>query len=63
MPGALLTVAVKVGDEVVEGQEVCVVEAMKMQNVLFAPRDGKVKSLLAEPGSVLAADQPIVDFE
>ena len=63
MPGALLSVAVKVGDEVVEGQEMCVVEAMKMQNVLFAPRDGKVKSLLAEPGSVLSADQPIVDFE
>jgi len=63
MPGALLSVAVSVGDTVVEGQELCVVEAMKMQNVLFAPRDGKVKALLATPGSVLAADQPIVDFE
>jgi len=63
MPGALLSIAVSVGDEVVQGQEVCVVEAMKMQNVLFAQRDGKVKSILAQPGSVLSADQPIIDFE
>jgi len=63
MPGALISVAVAVGDSVVEGQEVCVVEAMKMQNVLTAPRDGKVKSLLAEAGSILVTDQPIIDFE
>uniref|UniRef100_A0A7S3ETA5 Propionyl-CoA carboxylase alpha chain, mitochondrial n=1 Tax=Haptolina ericina TaxID=156174 RepID=A0A7S3ETA5_9EUKA len=63
MPGALLSVSVAVGEDVVEGQEICVVEAMKMQNVLFAPRTGKVRALLAEPGSVLVTDQPIVDFE
>ena len=44
-------------------QELCVVEAMKMQNVLHATRDGTVKSLLAQPGSTLSADQPIIAFE
>ena len=51
------------GDTVFEGKEVCVVEAMKMQNVLVASRDGVVKALLAEPGATLSADQPIMTFE
>ena len=63
MPGTLLSVAVAEGDAVVMGQEMCVVEAMKMQNVLYAPRDGKVKSVLAGAGSVLRAEQPILMFE
>jgi propionyl-CoA carboxylase alpha chain len=45
------------------GQELCVVEAMKMQNVLTAPRDGVVKELLASAGSTLSADQAILSFE
>ena len=51
------------GDCVFEGKELCVVEAMKMQNVLVATRDGVVKALLAEPGATLSADQPIITFE
>ena len=45
------------------GQDLCVVEAMKMQNVLTAPRDGVVKELLASAGSTLSADQAILSFE
>lgn len=45
MPGTLVSLAVKEGDVVVEGQEVAVVEAMKMQNSLAAPRSGKVKKV------------------
>jgi len=63
MPGTLLSMAVDVGETVVMGQELCVVEAMKMQNVLHATRDGKVRELLAAPGTTLAADQPIITFE
>lgn len=63
MPGTLISLAVKAGQEVEEGQEVAVVEAMKMQNVLRAPKKGKVKSLAAKPGQTLAVDQTIVEFE
>ena len=63
MPGTLLSLAVEAGQRVVVGQELCVVEAMKMQNVLHATRDGVVKALLAPPGSTLSADQPIIAFE
>jgi len=63
MPGTLHSVAVEVGERVALGQELCVVEAMKMQNVLVAERDGVVSELYAAPGDTLAADQPIVGFE
>lgn len=45
MPGKLVSLNVKEGDMVIEGQEVAVVEAMKMQNSLTAPRSGKVKKV------------------
>jgi len=63
MPGRLVSMAVEVGDEVAQGQELAVVEAMKMQNVLLAERDGVVSSLLAEPGATLETDQPLIAFE
>ena len=63
MPGLLLRVVVKPGDEVQEGQEVAVVEAMKMENILRAERRGVVKSVNAAQGDSLAADQIIVEFE
>ena len=63
MPGTLLSLSVAGGDKVVLGQELCVVEAMKMQNVLVAERDGIVKDLLAQPGATLSADEPILTFE
>jgi propionyl-CoA carboxylase alpha chain len=63
MPGTLHSLAVEVGSAVTAGQEVCVVEAMKMQNVLVAQRDGVVSKLYASAGDTLAADQPIVGFK
>ena len=63
MPGLLVRVAVGPGDRVKAGQEVAVVEAMKMENVLRAEHDGTVAAVLAEPGASLAVDQPIVEFE
>jgi propionyl-CoA carboxylase alpha chain len=62
MPGLLVSLAVKPGQAVKAGEELAVVEAMKMENVLRAERDGKVKALHAKPGDSLAADQIILDF-
>ena len=59
----LLLVAVPVLVAEVAGQQLVVVEAMKMENVLNAERDGKVAKLLAEQGDTLAVDQPILEFE
>ncbi|KAK9808836.1 hypothetical protein WJX72_004705 [[Myrmecia] bisecta] len=63
MPGSLVSVAVAAGDTVAEGDEVAVVEAMKMRNVLRAERAGRIKSVEAQAGAVLAADQIIIHFE
>lgn len=63
MAGTLVSVSVKPGDVVLLGREVAVVEAMKMQNVLRAPREGIVKAVRAEPGASLALDQVIIEFE
>jgi len=63
MPGLLVDVAVQPGQKVQAGERVAVIEAMKMENVLFANADGVVKKVLAAKGESLAVDQPIVEFE
>ena len=63
MPGLLVDVAVKPGQKVVAGERVAVIEAMKMENVLFALQDGVVKSVVAKQGESLSVDQVIVEFE
>jgi len=63
MPGLLLRLSVAAGDTVEAGQELAVVEAMKMENALFAGRDGTVARVLSEPGDNLAVDQAILEFE
>ena len=63
MPGLLVQVAVQAGQEVKAGERVAVIEAMKMENVLFASADGVVKEIKAQQGDSLAVDQAIVEFE
>ena len=63
MPGLLVSLAAGKGDRVKAGEELAVVEAMKMENVLRAENDATVKSVLAAPGDHLAVDQPILEFE
>jgi propionyl-CoA carboxylase alpha chain len=63
MPGLLVSLAVAVGQEVKAGEELAVVEAMKMENVLRAERDGVIKKLHATAGDSLAVDQAILEFE
>ena len=63
MPGLLVDVAVAVGQKVQVGERVAVIEAMKMENVLFAAADGVVKKVVAAKGESLTVDQMIVEFE
>ncbi|MEO1459851.1 MAG: biotin/lipoyl-containing protein, partial [Pseudomonadota bacterium] len=62
MPGVVVSIAVAEGDEVQEGQALCTVEAMKMENVLRAERRAKVSRINAEPGASLAVDDVIMEF-
>ncbi|MFT4991302.1 MAG: propionyl-CoA carboxylase alpha chain [Polaromonas sp.] len=62
MPGLLVDVAVTVGQKVQAGERIAVIEAMKMENVLFAVADGVVGKVLATQGESLTVDQPIVEF-
>lgn len=63
MPGAVVSVAVKPGQTVVDGQELCCLEAMKMQNILKAERDGVIKSVNVKAGDTVTADQLLIEFE
>jgi len=63
MPGLLVSIAVKEGQSVKSGEELAVVEAMKMENVLRAERDGTVSKIAAEAGQSLSVDQVILEFE
>ena len=62
MPGLVVSIAVTEGQEVKAGETLAVVEAMKMENVLRAERDGTVKTIHAKPGDSLAVDAVILEF-
>jgi propionyl-CoA carboxylase alpha chain len=62
MPGLVKAIAVKVGQEVKAGEQLCIVEAMKMENVLNAERDATVKAILCKEGDSLAVDAVIMEF-
>ncbi len=63
MPGLIVKVDVAAGDTVEEGQTLCTVEAMKMENILRAERKAVVKKITAEAGASLAVDDVIMEFE
>jgi len=63
MPGLIVKVNVEVGEEVQEGQPLCTVEAMKMENILRAERSGVVSKINAGAGDSLAVDDVIMEFE
>jgi propionyl-CoA carboxylase alpha chain len=63
MPGLLTKLDVAIGDKVEPGQPVAVMEAMKMENILRAPKAATVKATPAKAGDSLAVDQVIVEFE
>uniref|UniRef100_A0A8D0AC88 Propionyl-CoA carboxylase alpha chain, mitochondrial n=1 Tax=Sander lucioperca TaxID=283035 RepID=A0A8D0AC88_SANLU len=63
MPGTVVAVSVKPGDPVAEGQEICVIEAMKMQNSLTAVKQAKVKSVHCKPGETVGEGDLLVELE
>ena len=63
MPGLLVNLSVNEGQEVKEGEELAVIEAMKMENSLRATKDGVVGNIEAEQGDSLAVDQIILEFK
>jgi propionyl-CoA carboxylase alpha chain len=63
MPGLLREVSVKEGQEVKAGEKLAVIEAMKMENILKADQDCKVKKLVTMAGESLSVDQVIIEFE
>ncbi|WP_296816473.1 acetyl/propionyl/methylcrotonyl-CoA carboxylase subunit alpha [Brevundimonas sp.] len=62
MPGLVVSLEVQAGDEVKAGQTVAVIEAMKMQNIIRAERDGVVKATGPKAGDSVAADEVLVEF-
>lgn len=63
MPGLIIHVSVKAGEEVKKGDTILILEAMKMENVIKSPRDGKIKSINAELRKPVEKNQVIVEFE
>lgn len=63
MPGKVIKVSVQAGDSVSKGQELLVIEAMKMENALRAPRDGRVKLLAARLGEMVNPGVVLVELE
>lgn len=63
MPGLILSVDVKVGQEVKENDALLVLEAMKMENVLTSPRDGVIKSISINKGETVNKNQLLIEFE
>ncbi|MEQ1863936.1 MAG: biotin/lipoyl-containing protein, partial [Micropepsaceae bacterium] len=63
MPGLVVSIAAQVGQDVKAGETLAVVEAMKMENVLRAERDGVIKRIAAKAGDSLPVDAVILEFE
>ncbi|HYZ90988.1 MAG TPA: acetyl-CoA carboxylase biotin carboxyl carrier protein subunit, partial [Actinomycetota bacterium] len=62
LPGQVIAVRVSAGDRVSEGDELVVVEAMKMEHGVRSPADGTVRAVLCAEGDQVARGQPLVDF-
>jgi len=63
MPGNILNVKIKEGDNVKSGQVLLILEAMKMENEIVAPKDGVVKRVYVGPGQSVNTGDPLVDIE
>jgi propionyl-CoA carboxylase alpha chain len=63
MPGRIISIAVQEGEEVIEGSELVVVEAMKMQNILRTPRIGIIKKIHVQPGNTVKSGQILIEFQ
>ena len=63
MPGIIVSLDVSTGDAVIEGQVLCKIEAMKMENALASERNGVIRAIHVETGAIIGVDDPILSFE
>ena len=63
MPGLILEINVKVGQEVKENDPLLILEAMKMENIITSPRDGIIKLIDAKKGDAVEKNQLLINFE
>ena len=63
IPGVIVEITAKIGDSVIYGQELCVLEAMKMKNSIRANRDGSIKNILISIGDHVRQSQALMEFE
>ena len=63
MPGRVISIMVRPGDRVSAGQEVCLVEAMKMEQSIRATLDGVVKEVLVQPMDSVRTNDPLIELE
>ena len=63
MPGRVMSITVRPGQRVSAGEEVCVVEAMKMEQSIRAPRAGVIKAIHVQPLDSVSADDPLIELE
>ena len=63
MPGTMVEIKVKDGDKIMDGQDLAVIEAMKMQNVLKSEVEGVVKKVHVKTGDNVGVDQLLIEFE
>lgn len=59
----MISIMVRPGDQVTAGQEVCVVEAMKMEQSIRAHRDGVVKEIMVQPMDTVRTNDPLIELE
>lgn len=62
IPGVIIAIAVKPGDSVTRGTELCTLEAMKMKNAIRATRDGKIATVLVNVGDQVKHSQVLIEF-
>ena len=63
MPGLILDINVKIGQEVKEDETLIILEAMKMENIINSPRDGKIKSISVSKGDAIDKNELLIEFE
>jgi biotin carboxyl carrier protein len=63
MPGRVISIMVRPGDTVSAGQEVCVVEAMKMEQSIRSPQNGVVKEIRVQPMDSVRTNDPLMELE
>ena len=63
MPGSIVSVSVEAGQTVADGQELLVIEAMKMQNIIKSQAEGKIKKVNVKAGESVTVDQLLIELE